>query len=83
LTKRIVNKNKFQLHGFGGLAIGGRAGDRYDTFYTDYTKRYSGINIGLIMDLGLFAFSAEGTTLSDFSEAKFPDFFAFGAGFRF
>jgi hypothetical protein len=83
LTKRLTDKNKFQLHCMAGLAFGGRAGDRYVELYNDYAKKCTGINMGLIMDFGLLSLSLEGTELFNLNKARTPDFIALGVGMRF
>jgi len=83
VTKRLANKEKFQLHLLTGFSFGGRAGDRYADFITDYEKNYSGINLGLVMDYGLLSISLEGIELSGLDKDKMPDFLVFGLGVRF
>lgn len=83
LTKRLADKDKFQLHCMAGVALGGRGGDRYVDLYKDYVKKYTGINMGLIMDIGSLSISLEGTELFNLNKTRTPDFIALGIGMRF
>jgi hypothetical protein len=83
LTKSIIKKNKFQLHAMAGVATTKKAGDKYASYFQDYSKRYTGFNAGLVMDYGMLAISVEMTSLPKFLGTSSLNTVFFGLGMRF
>jgi hypothetical protein len=84
LTKRLVKKEKFQLHAMAGYSSGWKQGDRYKPSFQDYNRKFTGFNLGIVMDIGMLGLSTEIISLSDFlGNSTSYNLIIFGLGLRF
>lgn len=83
VTKRVVNNEKFKMHLLGKMAFGKREGDRYTNVFSNYSKLFPGVGLGVFMDIGRLSIALDAMEYPGLMESKFPDFLVFGIGLNF